>query len=83
MVQQGEQLDNVERKLDNVNADLKTSQKHLNNIKSVFGGIKNWWRKDKEPAVPEEPERKPNRHLQEAIEREENRPPGTHPALRY
>ena len=22
---------------------MKTTQVHLNNIKSVFGGIKNWW----------------------------------------
>lgn len=83
LVQQGEQLDNVERKLDTVNADLKTSQKHLNSIKSIFGGIKTWWNKKDEQAIPEEPPRRePNRHLQEAIERESTRPPGTHPALR-
>lgn len=40
---QGEQLDNIEAKTDSINEDMKTSQRHLNSIKSVFGGIKNWW----------------------------------------
>ena len=37
---------------------MTTTQKHLNNIKSVFGGIKNWWTKGKsgQPStVVEEP----------------------------
>lgn len=44
---QGEQLDNIEAKTAAINADMKTSQRHLNSIKSVFGGIKNWWSGDK------------------------------------
>lgn len=40
---QGEQLDNVETKLDKIDQDLKTSQRHITNIKSIFGGVKNWW----------------------------------------
>ena len=27
---------------------MKTTQKHITGIKSVFGGIKNWWNGDKE-----------------------------------
>ena len=36
-------MDNIEAKTAAINADMKTSQRHLNSIKSVFGGIKNWW----------------------------------------
>ena len=32
---------------------MKTTQKHLNNIKSVFGGIKNWWSGKKEAQTVE------------------------------
>ena len=46
MVRQGEQLDNVETKVDKINADTKVSQRHLNGIKSIFGGIRNWWNGD-------------------------------------
>ena len=46
-MRQAETLDNIETKTDGMQQNLTTSQKHLNNIKSVFGGIKNWWNKDK------------------------------------
>lgn len=46
LVRQGEQLDNVESKVDKINADTKVSQRHLNGIKSIFGGIRNWWNGD-------------------------------------
>lgn len=55
LVQQGEKLDNIEQKVDKINADTKVSQRHLNSIKSVFGGIRNWWngegKKDDGPAT--------------------------------
>ena len=60
LVHQGEQLDNVERKTDKINQDMRTSQRHLNSIKSVFGGIKNWWKgedKKLQEEVKEPPER--------------------------
>ncbi|CAD5125790.1 unnamed protein product [Dimorphilus gyrociliatus] len=41
--QQGEQLDNIEKNLDKVNTDVRATQKHLDSIKSVFGGLKNWF----------------------------------------
>jgi len=38
---QGEKLRNVESKLDDINENLTATQKNINQIKSVFGGIKN------------------------------------------
>jgi synaptosomal-associated protein 29 len=43
LISQREQLENADRNLDNMNSTLDQSQKHINNIKSIFGGIKNWW----------------------------------------
>ena len=43
MSRQGEKLANVENKLDGMNSTLNQTQRNLNNIKSVFGGIKNWF----------------------------------------
>lgn len=85
LVRQGEQLDNVERKLDTMDGDLKTSQRHLNNIKSVFGGIRNWWSGKKE--IKEEPEKPSGEansaRLQAALERDRIENEGSqHPALR-
>ena len=48
LLHQREQLNNIEGKTTNINKDLKSSQKHITGIKSVFGGIKNWWNGDKE-----------------------------------
>ena len=39
---QKEQLLRTEGRLDEINNTLKTSERHLNGIKSVFGGIKNY-----------------------------------------
>ena len=41
MYAQGEKLRNVNERLDDVNNTLTVTQKNLNSIKSVFGGIKN------------------------------------------
>ncbi|XP_067649071.1 synaptosomal-associated protein 29-like [Haliotis asinina] len=59
---QAETLNNIEKKTDDVNRTLTTSQKHLNNIKSVFGGIKNWWSGNKDPNAlpPSKSEPKPS-----------------------
>lgn len=52
LVRQGEVLDNIETKTDSMQQTLTMSQRHINNIKSVFGGIKNWWSgAPKKPAV--------------------------------
>jgi len=49
LVTQGEKLQKVDRQLDEINATTKYSQRHLNNIKSVFGGIKNYFSKAPPP----------------------------------
>ncbi|XP_063860045.1 synaptosomal-associated protein 29-like isoform X1 [Scylla paramamosain] len=43
LVKQREQLNNTERKLDNIGGDLKDTQKNINGIKSVFSSLKTWW----------------------------------------
>lgn len=44
LVEQGEKLDRAEGNIDKILQDTRQSQRHLNSIKSVFGGIKNWWK---------------------------------------
>jgi len=41
LVRQREQLQRTEKRLDDINTTLKFSQKHIQSIKSVFGGLKN------------------------------------------
>lgn len=48
LLHQREQLQNSERKIDEVNASLKTTQKHITSIKSIFGGIKSYFSKSPE-----------------------------------
>ena len=69
LLHQKEQLNNIEKKTTQINQDLKVSQKHITGIKSIFGGIKNWWNgdKDKDPQ-PKPPEPKPSR-LQDTLEK--------------
>ena len=56
LLRQREVIQNIEKKTDEINSTLTTSQRHINNIKSVFGGIKNWWagKKDGSSAASEE-----------------------------
>lgn len=37
-------LERTEKMVDKMEQDLKTSQKHINSIKSVFGGLVNYFR---------------------------------------
>lgn len=39
---QREQLEKTKKQLDEINSSLRFSQKHLNSLKSVFGGLKNY-----------------------------------------
>lgn len=82
LLAQGEQLDNVERKLDKILVDTKTSQRHLNGIKSIFGGLKNWWAGEakKDEAAQPPPLKKQSEALQKAMS--VDRDPGSHPAFR-
>ena len=61
LVAQGEQLDNVERKVADINADMRVTQRHIDSIKSVWGGFKNWWSGKKETDKPTR-----SHHLQHA-----------------
>lgn len=66
---------------------MKTTQRHLNSIKSVFGGIRNWWsgkpeEKDKSKDVPPVSSRPENTRLKEALDKAE-RHPDVHPAMRF
>ncbi|CAD7012050.1 unnamed protein product [Ceratitis capitata] len=42
LAKQREQLENTTRQLDEINSTLRFSQRHLNGLKSVFGGLKNY-----------------------------------------
>jgi synaptosomal-associated protein 29 len=48
LMRQREQLQNTEKNLDDINQSLKISQKHINSMKSVFGGIKGYFTGKKE-----------------------------------
>jgi len=45
LLKQREQLQNIEENLDTINNTMRTSQKHINSLKSIFGGIKNYFSK--------------------------------------
>lgn len=51
LAKQREQLENTNKQLDDINTTLRFSQKHLNGLKSVFGGLKNYLsgQRDQEP----------------------------------
>jgi len=84
LVRQGEQLDNIETKVDKINTDTKVSQRHLNSIKSIFGGIRNWWNgENKNDAAPQPVTSSRDRTaLRQAVVTEREPPSGVHPAFR-
>ena len=45
---QAESLDRTERRLDEIEVDLDQSKKHMRNIKSVFGGVGNYFARRKD-----------------------------------
>ncbi|KAK0058807.1 synaptosomal-associated protein 29 [Biomphalaria pfeifferi] len=75
LMRQGETLNNIESKTDSMQQNLKTSQRHLNNIKSVFGGIKNWWSTDKKQANSTAKLVEANSRLKAALETSEKSKP--------
>lgn len=84
-MRQGEQLDNVETKVDKINTDTKVSQRHLNSIKSVFGGIRNWWNGEKKTETAPQPvtSSRDRTSLRQAVATEREPPAtGVHPAFR-
>lgn len=88
LVRQRGALERTERMVDKMDQDLKTSQKHINSIKSVFGGLVNYF-KPKPAEVPPEQNGtltpQPNSRLKEAIstsKEQEDKYQASHPNLR-
>uniref|UniRef100_A0A3Q3S9Z7 Synaptosomal-associated protein 29 n=1 Tax=Mastacembelus armatus TaxID=205130 RepID=A0A3Q3S9Z7_9TELE len=52
LVRQGEVLKRTDKMLDNMEQDLKTSQKHITSIKSVWGGLVNYFKGKPETKPP-------------------------------
>nr|CAG4637551.1 EOG090X0MTI [Ceriodaphnia reticulata]SVE73354.1 EOG090X0MTI [Ceriodaphnia reticulata] len=50
LVRQREQLERAGNRLDEMNNSLRTSERHIQNIKSVFSSVKNYFSKPAEPA---------------------------------
>ncbi|KAM6155956.1 synaptosomal-associated protein 29-like [Rhynchocyon petersi] len=81
-------LERSERMVDKMDQDLKTSQKHISSIKSVFGGLVNYFKSKPAESSPEQngiltPQ--PNSRLQEAIttsKEQESKYQASHPNLR-
>ena len=51
-MRQGEALKRTEKMVDNMEEDLKTSQRHINSIKSVWGGLVNYFKAKPETKPP-------------------------------
>nr|XP_054749511.1 synaptosomal-associated protein 29-like [Lytechinus pictus] len=87
LLHQGEQLKRVDTKLDKMDKDLDTSKKHITSMKSIFGGIVNYFNKPKagqqEQQAPSQDPSKLKTHM-ERVEAEEEmrRANSDHPALK-
>uniref|UniRef100_A0A8D8YJU1 Synaptosomal-associated protein 29 n=1 Tax=Cacopsylla melanoneura TaxID=428564 RepID=A0A8D8YJU1_9HEMI len=91
---QREQLEQTNSRLDDINTTLKQSQKHIQGIRSVFGGIKNFLSKSKsetlsspstssKPVDPIGEESTTKRELHEAITKAKQSDQGyNHPGLK-
>ena len=55
LLRQKEQLKQTESRLNDINSTLKQSERHLQGIKSVFGGIRNYFRGGNAPAAGARP----------------------------
>lgn len=73
---QGDQLDNIERRTYEITNTMTATQKHLNNIRSVFGGVKNFFSRSKDKAAEEIPQPPPRQsRLKETVSQvEKDRP---------
>uniref|UniRef100_A0A0B8RWW1 Synaptosomal-associated protein 29 n=1 Tax=Philothamnus irregularis TaxID=1899461 RepID=A0A0B8RWW1_9SAUR len=88
LVRQGEALKRSERMVDKMEQDLKSSQKHINSIKSVFGGFVNYFKAKPQDLKPEQngaSEYQGSNRLKEALsvsKEQESKYQETHPNLR-
>lgn len=88
LVRQRGVLEHTEKMVDKMDQDLKTSQKHINSIKSVFGGFINYFKSKPVETPPEQngsiaPQ--PSNRLKEAINtsrEQESKYQASHPNLR-
>ncbi|XP_053557932.1 synaptosomal-associated protein 29 [Bombina bombina] len=86
LIRQGEALKRTEKMVDKMEQDLKTSQRHINSIKSMFSGFTNYFKaKPAETPPPNEAyEYKASNKLQEAMstsKEQEGNYEATHPNL--
>ncbi|XP_078698034.1 synaptosomal-associated protein 29-like [Branchiostoma floridae x Branchiostoma belcheri] len=87
LLHQREQLERTEKNLDKINKDLDVSQRHITSIKSMWGGVINFFKKKPQepPPVAAEQETKVQGapKLRQAMEASQNqpRPAGEHPAM--
>lgn len=87
LLHQGEQLQRVDTKLDKMDKDLDISKRHITSMKSIFGGIVNYFNKPKpdqqeQPAPPRGPSKLAT-HMERSEAEEEMRRANTdHPALK-
>ncbi|XP_061754267.1 synaptosomal-associated protein 29 [Nerophis ophidion] len=87
LMRQGEVLKRTDKMLDNMEQDLKTSQKHINSIKSVWGGLVSYFKGKPETKPPlEKPKSyEANDRLQSALatsKEQEDKYQASHPNLR-
>lgn len=88
LVRQGEALKRTELMVDKMDQDLKTSQRHINSIKSVFGGLVNYFKAKPPENKPEQngmPEYYGNSRLKEAMmssKEQDSKYQESHPNLR-
>ncbi|NXC55820.1 SNP29 protein, partial [Aleadryas rufinucha] len=88
LIRQGEALKRTEQMVDKMDQDLKTSQKHINSIKSVWGGLVNYFKAKPPESKPEQngaPEYYANSRLKEAMMSSKEQEPKyqeSHPNLR-
>ncbi|KAF3695573.1 Synaptosomal-associated protein 29 [Channa argus] len=87
LIRQGEVLKKTDKMLDNMDQDLKTSQKHITSIKSVWGGLVNYFKgKPETKPPPEQPKAyQANEKLQNAVSgsrEHEDKYQASHPNLR-
>ncbi|NXU50415.1 SNP29 protein, partial [Turnix velox] len=88
LVRQGEALKRTEQLVDKMDQDLKTSQRHINSIKSVWGGLVNYFKAKPPETKPEQngsQEYYANSRLKEAMmssKEQESKYLESHPNLR-
>lgn len=88
LARQGEVLKRVDQMTDKMDQDLKTSQRHINSIKSVFGGFVNYFKAKPPETKPEQngaSDYKGGSRLREAVsvsKEQESKYEESHPNLR-